>query len=106
MVRFDSASRKRRIVGSGIGHTVADVLVEEADGDALQGFGDCADLGEDVDAVRVFVDHSLKPTDLAFDALESLDDVGELRQGVGGEISHLRIIAASARPRNISNSPP
>ena len=39
--------------GCGAGHAVAEVLVEQADGDALQRLRRRRDLGEDVDAVLV-----------------------------------------------------
>jgi hypothetical protein len=39
---------------------MAAVFVDESDADALERFGDGADLGEDVDAVSVFVDHALE----------------------------------------------
>ena len=35
----------------GVGDAVAEVVVEEAEGDGFQGGGDGGDLGEDVDAV-------------------------------------------------------
>src|SRR3546814_989996 len=60
--------------GDGVLHAMSDVLVEEPDGDGLEGFGDGADLGEDVDAVGVFVDHATDAADLAFDAVEALGD--------------------------------
>ena len=47
-------------------------LVEEPDGDRLEGLGDGRDLGEHVDAVRVLVDHALQPAHLALDAPEAL----------------------------------
>src|SRR3546814_13643219 len=51
---------------------MSDVLVEEPDGDGLEGFGDGADLGEDVAAVGVFVDHATDAADLAIDAVKGL----------------------------------
>src|SRR3546814_7862658 len=68
---------------------MSDVLVEEPDGDGLEGFGDGADLGEDVDAVGVFVDHATDAADLAFDAVEALGVV-VLGDGVaaGGGFGH------------------
>ena len=59
-------------VDDGVADAVADVLVEEADGDGLERLGDGADLGEDVDAVRVLLDHALDAADLALDAVEPL----------------------------------
>ena len=46
---------------------------EQAHGHRLQGFGHRRDLGEDVDAVLVFLDHALQSSGLAFDALEAFE---------------------------------
>ena len=54
--------------GHGTGHTVTEVVVEESEGDALQGPRRRAHLGEHVDAVLVVLDHPLETADLAFDA--------------------------------------
>ena len=41
----------------------------------MEGFGDGADLGEDLNAIGVFIDQVLKPSDLAFDATKARDVV-------------------------------
>ena len=69
------------IVRRGVGDAVADVLLEQADGDALQRLGRRADLRQHVDAVHVLVDHALQTADLALDAPQALD-VGVLVGGV------------------------
>src|SRR5207244_7897314 len=56
--------------GEGAGHAVADVLVEDPEGERFEGGVDGGDLGEDVDAVAVLLDHPLDAADLAFDAVE------------------------------------
>ena len=63
--RADSLSSP---VGHGAGHTMAEVVVEQAEGDALQRPRRRAHLGEHVDAVLVVLDHPLEAADLAFDA--------------------------------------
>ena len=55
----------------GLSDAVSNVFVEETDADALECFGDGADLGEHVDAVFVVVDHALESANLAFDLGES-----------------------------------
>src|SRR5205085_3992151 len=55
-----------------LGHAVTEVLVQQADGDAVERSGRRRDLREDVDAVGVFIDKSLKPTDLAFNPAQAL----------------------------------
>ena len=53
---------------------VAEVGVQEFQGDCLEGFGDGRDLGQDLDAIGVFVDHPLQTANLALDAAEPLED--------------------------------
>src|SRR5680860_270191 len=48
-------------------HAVADVVVEKADGDLLEGVAGRGNLRQDVDAVLVFFDHPLDAPRLAFD---------------------------------------
>jgi hypothetical protein len=50
---------------------VIQVLVEQTDRDALERASDRGDLGEDVDAIRVVVDHPLEAADLALDPPQS-----------------------------------
>ena len=51
-----------------------EVLVEHLQRDRLQRLGGGRDLGEDVDAVAILVDHRLEAPDLAFDATQPLLD--------------------------------
>src|ERR1700737_1848996 len=44
------------------------MLVQQSDGHLLQRSGHRRDLGEDVDAIAVVVDHGLEPSHLALDA--------------------------------------
>jgi hypothetical protein len=46
------------------------MLVEQAQTDPLERLRDRDDLGEDVDAVLVLVDHALQPADLTLDAAQ------------------------------------
>ena len=59
---------------------MADVLFEQVQGDSVECLGDRGNLGEDVDAVLIFVDHAGDAADLPFDAAQSL----EVRLFVGG----------------------
>ena len=67
MIRSASAWSSRL---DGVGDAVAQVVVEQLHGDALQRLGGGGHLGEHVDAVRVVLDHPLQPADLALDALQ------------------------------------
>src|SRR3954463_14017545 len=51
---------------------VVRVVVEQAEGDLVEGSLRRRDLREDVDAVAVLVNHVLDPADLAFDAPQPL----------------------------------
>jgi hypothetical protein len=51
---------------------VAHVPVEHVDRDLLERCLDGGDLREDVDAVRILVDHSLQTADLALDPAQSI----------------------------------
>src|SRR5437763_15157063 len=65
----EAGDRGRRLVDLGrdlglvgvdrVGHAVAEVLVQQADGDAVERGGHRRDLRENVDAVGVLVDKSL-----------------------------------------------
>ena len=59
---------------------MADVLFEQVQGDGVERLRDRGNLGEDVDAVFIFVDHAGDAADLPFDAAQSL----EVRLFVGG----------------------
>jgi hypothetical protein len=67
--------------GDGLDDAVAEVFLQEAEGDRLQCLGRGGDLGEDVDAVLVLFDHPLQAAYLAFDAAQPFD-VGVLVVGV------------------------
>ena len=56
-------------------HAVADVVVEEAEGDLVEGGLGGLDLGEDVDAVAVLLHHPRDAADLALDAGEPLQQL-------------------------------
>src|SRR6266511_133257 len=56
------------------GDAVAHVLVEDLEGERLECGVDGRDLGEDVDAVAVLLDHPFDPADLSLDAVEALDE--------------------------------
>jgi hypothetical protein len=69
-----------------------DVVVEEAEGDALQGRFGGLDLGEHVDAVALFLDHPRHPADLAFDPGEAFQQL-VLGSAVSGLVCHGKKIA-------------
>jgi ATP-dependent DNA helicase RecQ len=75
--------------GHGVGHAMVQVVVEEFDGDALQGACRRRDLGQDVDAVRVGLHHALQAADLALDPAEALQQI-VLRRGVCGHAAIYR----------------
>ena len=56
-----------------IHHAVAQVVVEQSDGDRLERTGQRADLGEDVDAVLLVLDHLVDAAGLPLDALEAVE---------------------------------
>ena len=65
----------RRVAGlERAGDAVADVLVEDLERERLERRVDGGDLGEDVDAVAVVLDHPLDAAHLAFDAVQALDE--------------------------------
>jgi hypothetical protein len=49
------------------------MVLEQLDRDALEGGGDGGDLGEDVDAVALLLDHPLNATHLSLDPVQALD---------------------------------
>lgn len=82
---FDLGFCDGRVAGAfgfdgGAGYAVADVLFEQVQGDGVERLGDRGNLGEDVDAVLVFIDHAGDAADLPFDAAQAL----EVRLFVGG----------------------
>ena len=82
---FDLGLCDARVAGAfgfdgGAGHAVADVLFEQVQGDGVERLGDRGNLGEDVDAVLIFIDHAGDAANLPFDAAQAL----EVRLFVGG----------------------
>src|SRR4051794_33855355 len=61
--------------GDRIADAVAQVVVEQAESHRLQGLGGRGDLGEDVDAVGVVLDHPRDAAHLTLDPLESSEDL-------------------------------
>jgi REP element-mobilizing transposase RayT len=63
------------LLGAGFARdAVADVLVEDLEGERLEGGVDGADLRQDVDAVAVVLQHLLDPAHLPLDPVEPLDE--------------------------------
>jgi hypothetical protein len=62
-------------------HTRVRVAVKQSEGDLVERGLDRRDLGEDIDAVTVLLDHPLDPADLALDAREPAKQL-ILRSGV------------------------
>src|SRR5690606_13533274 len=58
-------------LGLRLGDAVRDVAFQEVERHGLQALGGGRDLGQDVDAVLVVLDHPLEPSDLALDALQA-----------------------------------
>src|SRR5699024_8325715 len=75
----------------GVDHAVSDVLLEEVDGDRVQRGRRGGDLGEDVDAVLVVIDHLPDAADLAFDPLHPPRE-GVLLRGVSMVLSHAHTV--------------
>src|SRR5687768_1447549 len=67
----------------GLGDAVADVAVEQPRRHRLEGAAHRRDLGEDVDAVPVVLDHGGDALGLALDAPEALEQI-VLGKGVAG----------------------
>src|SRR5688572_25054164 len=61
--------------GRGLHEAVAHVLLEQAQGDRLESLRHRRDLGEDVDAVLLVLDHALQTAGLALDAAQPLEVV-------------------------------
>jgi len=62
----------------GIDHAMVQVVLDQGEGDGAQRRGHRRDLGEDVDAVLLLVDHALQAAGLALDPAQSLEQVGLL----------------------------
>jgi hypothetical protein len=54
-------------LGFASNHAMVSVIFEQPKGNLVEGGLDRGDLGHDIDAVSVFVDHSLNAANLAFD---------------------------------------
>ena len=65
-----------RIIDRRVGDAMPHMLVEQPNRHALQCLGDCADLRQHVDTVRVLVDHALQSTHLTLDPLQTFEVVG------------------------------
>ena len=66
-----------RVTGPrGVDDAVREMVLEQPDGDSLQGALGGGDLGQDIDAVRVLVDHPLQPADLPLDAPQPAEQGG------------------------------
>jgi hypothetical protein len=85
------------------------MVLEQAQGDLVEGGLDRRDLGDDVDAVALILDHPLDPADLALDPSQPLEQ-GLLVAGVGGrlllsvsEASAIGITALRTRPARSSS---
>src|SRR5687768_10676208 len=73
------------------GDAVAHVVVEDLEGETLERRRDRPDLGEDVDAVPLVLDHALDAPHLPFDPVQALDErilvldvaVGHVRASLG-----------------------
>ena len=70
---FTSASRPA--LARGVDDAVGQVLVEQAERDGLERLGHRGDLGEDVDAVLLLLDHPLQAAGLALDPAQPLEVV-------------------------------
>src|SRR3984957_16036954 len=62
---LDLLGRAIAAFGQRLADTVAEVLLEQTEGDRLERLGGRRDLREDVDAVLVLLDHPLQAPDLA-----------------------------------------
>ena len=72
---MSSSVRSTRSPSSRAHHAVARVLVEEPERDLVQRGVDRRDLGEDVDAVAIVLDHALDAADLALDPAQALEQL-------------------------------
>src|SRR5665647_2819768 len=85
LVVGDVTSDAYRIFDAG-----TEVVVEERESERLERLGDCRDLGEDVDAVLVVVDHLLQAANLALDAAQPVEVRGlGLVSARRGDFSHV-----------------
>src|SRR5262245_40038970 len=75
----------------GVGDAVSDVILQQAERHRLQRAGGRGDLGEDVDAVSVVLDHPLQPADLPLDPAQP----GQVRLLVSAVAVHTSTIPAT-----------
>lgn len=72
-------------LGCGVNDAVAHVVFQKLNGEAVEGLVDGGDLGEDVDAVDVLIDHAGDTAYLPFDAAQTFE-VGLFVGGVAVEV--------------------
>ena len=72
---FSLTSASGPPLARGVDDAVRQVLVEQPERHRLQRLGHRGDLGEDVDAVLLLLDHPLQAADLALDAAQALEVV-------------------------------
>ena len=90
---FSSASASS--ARGGVAHAVVEVVVEQQQRDVLQRAGRGRDLGQDVDAVRVLVDHARDAAHLALDLAQARED-DVLVSGVSVGHGFLQVVMGSA----------
>ena len=71
------------VFGARAHDAAADVVLEDEEACCAQGGDDCRDLGEDIDAVLVVLNHPADAADLALDPAQAGEDLG-LVVGVRG----------------------
>ena len=99
-----SSVRSSRSVALGADHAVARVFVEQAEGDLVDRRLDGGDLGEDVDAVAVLVDHPLEAADLAGDPAQAVLDLVLVVDVAAADGSFSAICIGFSSARSVSAS--
>ena len=77
---------------------MAHVVLQQAEADGLKGLGGGGDLGEDVDAVDVLLNHAGDAPNLPLDAAQALEVV-LLGSGVAGHVSSVVSVGMDHTPR-------
>ncbi len=95
---LDLGLRVRPALLDGLGHAVAEMVLQQPDSDRLQRTGRCRYLGQHVDAVGVILDHPLQAADLALDTAQPLE-VGILILGVSVHALTVHAVMAFRLPR-------
>ena len=90
------SSASRPPCAGGVDDAVRHVLVEQAEGDRLERLRHRGDLGEDVDAVLLLLDHPLQPAGLALDPAQPLEVVVLARAGSRARAAYRRSWWASS----------